>query len=272
MRVRAANAAGDGPWSAEASETPVTQVTAEFDEDVYTAIEGRGAVTITVTLSAAPGRTLTIPIRAMAMGGADADDYSRSATSVTFNSVDTSATFTVTATDDNLYDGDGNDETDHPELRDTALRACRPGMHSTSYDRNGLVDDEILVSSDLAPSTLKVGDEFRLLFVTNNRRNGSSSNIDVYDAHIQTDISDNGSDDIKDYVELFRVLGSTAAVDARDHTGTTYTSADKGVPIWWVEGPKAADDYEDFYNSGWDHRDPGRYSDGDEHDFPDSAD
>ena len=267
VRVRAANAAGDGPWSAEASETPVTQVTAEFDEDVYTAIEGRGAVTITVTLSAAPGRTLTIPIRAMAMGGADADDYSRSATSVTFNSVDTSATFTVTATDDNLYDGDGNDETVTLSFG-TLPPGVRPGMPSTATV--GLIDDEILVSSDLVPSSLKVGDEFRLLFVTNNRRNGTSGNIAVYDTHIQTDIGDNGSDDIKDYVEFFRVLGSTADVDARVHTGTTYTSANKGVPIWWVEGPKAADDYEDFYNGGWDHRDPGRYSDGDEHDFPDS--
>ena len=268
VRVRAGNDAGNGPWSAEASETPVTQVTAEFDADVYTAIEGRGAVTITVTLSAAPGRTVTISITAIAKGGADGDDYSRSAMSVTFNSADTSATFTVTATDDNFYDGDGNDETVTLSF-ETLPPGVRPGMPSTATV--GLIDDEILVSSDLVPSSFKVGDEFRLLFVTNNRRNGSNSNIDVYDAHIQTDISDNGSDDIKDYVELFRVLGSTAAVDARDHTGTTYTSADKGVPIWWVEGPKAADDYEDFYNSGWDHRDPGRYSDGDEHDFPDSA-
>ena len=265
VRVRAGNDAGEGPWSAEASETPVTPLTAEFGADAYTAIEGRGAVTITVTLSADPESTVIIPITVTENG---ADDYSLSANSVTFNSGDTSATFTVTANDDDFYDGDGNDETITLSFG-TLPSGVSPGAQPSTTV--ALVDNEILVSSDLVPSSFKVGDEFRLLFVTNNRRNGSSSDIAVYDAHIQTDISNNGSDDIKDYVELFRVLGSTAAVDARDHTGTTYTSADKGVPIWWVEGPKADDDYEDFYNSGWDHRDPGRYSDGDEHDFPDSS-
>ena len=83
VRVRAENDAGDGPWSAEASETPVTPLTAEFGADAYTAIEGRGAVTITVTLSADPERTVTIPITVTENGGAGADDYSLSANSVT---------------------------------------------------------------------------------------------------------------------------------------------------------------------------------------------
>ena len=51
------------------------------------------------------------------------------------------------------------------------------------------------------------------------------------------------------------MVGSTAAVDARDNTATTYTSGSgyKGVPIYWLNGNKAADDYEDFYNeTSWD--------------------
>ena len=47
-------------------------------------------------------------------------------------------------------------------------------------------------------------------------------------------------------------MGCTAAVDARDDTGTTYTSDDKGVPIYWLNGDKAADEYEDFYDETWD--------------------
>ena len=47
-------------------------------------------------------------------------------------------------------------------------------------------------------------------------------------------------------------MGSTADVDARDNTGTTYTSSDKGVPIYWLNGDKAADEYEDFYDETWD--------------------
>ena len=45
---------------------------------------------------------------------------------------------------------------------------------------------------------------------------------------------------------------STRRVDARVRTGTTYTAADKGVPIYWANGSKVADDYEDFYDGDWD--------------------
>ena len=42
--------------------------------------------------------------------------------------------------------------------------------------------------------------------------------------------------------------GCTAAVDARDNTSTTGT----GVPIYWLDGTKVADDYADFYDGSWD--------------------
>ena len=50
----------------------------------------------------------------------------------------------------------------------------------------------------------------------------------------------------------FRVVGSTADVDARDNTATTYTADDKGVAIYWLGGNKVADEYEDFYDETWD--------------------
>ena len=53
-------------------------------------------------------------------------------------------------------------------------------------------------------------------------------------------------------LKTFRAVGCTAAVDARDDTGTTYTSDDKGVPIYWLNGDRAADEYEDFYDETWD--------------------
>ena len=53
----------------------------------------------------------------------------------------------------------------------------------------------------------------------------------------------------------FRVVGSTADVDARDNTATTGT----GVRIYWLYGNKVADNYDDFYDGTWDdevaHRD-----------------
>ena len=50
---------------------------------------------------------------------------------------------------------------------------------------------------------------------------------------------------------------STSAVNARDHTGTapangsSYTTGE-GVPIYWVGGAKAADNYGDFWDNTWD--------------------
>ena len=48
------------------------------------------------------------------------------------------------------------------------------------------------------------------------------------------------------------MVGCTADTDARDNTATTYTTSDKGVPIYWLNGTKAADEYEDFYDESWD--------------------
>ena len=263
VRVRAMNDAGDGPWSEEASETPessIINVTAEFDEDAYTALEGRGAVTITVNLSADPGRSVTIPITVTGNGGADTSDYSLSATTVTINSGDTSATFTVTATDDDVYDGDGNGETLTLGFGSPLPSGVSPGAQSTATV--GLIDNEVLMGSDAVPASLNVGDEFRLLFVTSGERDPASSDIADYNAFVQAAAAE-GRAGIQAYSLQFRVLGSTADVSARGNTATHPDDDGPGEEIWWLNGPKAADDYGDFYNGSWDHRDPGRDEDGD---------
>ena len=52
---------------------------------------------------------------------------------------------------------------------------------------------------------------------------------------------------IRPYSDQFRVVGSTAAVDARDNRAPP-----AGVPIYWLNGAKVADHYADFYNDSWD--------------------
>ena len=76
----------------------------------------------------------------------------------------------------------------------------------------------------------------------------SSSDIATYNTWIQGLVA-NGHSTIQDYSSTFQVVGSTADVDARDNT---YTSDDKGVPTYWLDGDKVADDYEDFYDETWD--------------------
>ena len=111
----------------------------------------------------------------------------------------------------------------------------------------------LTVSSDwsLVPSGLGPGDRFRLMFISSGGRNATPTSIDTYNTWIQN-LAAAGHTDIQSYSSAFNVVGSTVAVDARDNTGTTYTSSDKGVPIYWLNGNKVADQYQDFYDGGWD--------------------
>ena len=120
-----------------------------------------------------------------------------------------------------------------------------------------------VVSADwgLIPTGLGAGAEFRLLFRTSGTRNAASTDIADYNTFVQTAAA-SGHADIQSHSLTFRVVGSTADVDARDNTNTTYTADDKGVAIYWLGGAKVADDYEDFYDGSWSNADAGKDEDG----------
>ena len=103
----------------------------------------------------------------------------------------------------------------------------------------------------LTPTGLTGGDQFRLLFFSSTKRDGSVTDIATYNTFIQN-LAAAGHTDVQAYSSGFKVVGCTADADARDNTSTTYTSTAKGVPIYWLDGTKAADDYEDFYDGSWD--------------------
>ena len=113
--------------------------------------------------------------------------------------------------------------------------------------------DEIRVPDDwaLKPSAVSAGGKFRLLFVTSTGHNASSSNIADYNRFVQ-DRAAAGHSSIRPFKGGFRAVGSTRTVDARDNTCTTGT----GVPIHWLNGNQAADDYADFYDDSWDDGSP----------------
>ena len=111
---------------------------------------------------------------------------------------------------------------------------------------------EVPSNWSLKPTGLSTGDKFRLLFLSSTKRdNASSTDIADYNTFVQG-LAAAGHTDIQDYSAGFRAVGCTADTDARDNTSTTYTSTDKGVPIYWLNGAKAADEYEDFYDGSWD--------------------
>ena len=122
----------------------------------------------------------------------------------------------------------------------------------------------------LKPAGLSAG-EFRLIFLSSTKHNAESSNIGTYNTFVQNRAAA-GHADIRDYSSAFKVVGCTADVDARDNTGTTHTSADRGVPIYWLNGTKVADNYQDFYNGTWDDEANDRNESGnDAHDTSQSA-
>ena len=122
-------------------------------------------------------------------------------------------------------------------------------------DIRGEIPTEVPVPENwsLTPSGLVGGEKFRLMFITGTgTRRPNSTEIEDYNAYVQSQAkASNAHTDIKDYAYHFRVLGSTADVDARDNTKTNpndYTS----VPIYWMGGTKVADNYGDFYDGTWD--------------------
>ena len=140
-------------------------------------------------------------------------------------------------------------------IQDTAgndAASFTTGMNSVAaVTNNSTVATEVPSTWSLKPTAVTAGTQFRLLFLSSTKRNATSTDIADYNTFIQG-LAAAGHADIQTYSTGFRAVGCTADTDARDNTYTTYTSTDKGVPIYWLNGAKAADEYEDFYDGSWD--------------------
>ena len=119
----------------------------------------------------------------------------------------------------------------------------------------------------LRPQGIATGETFRLLIVTSDRRNGESGNVDNYNNHVQ-DAVVSGHAAIQDYSSDFRALvGTKGGASPRDNTHSNEDSDGDGEQIWWLNGPRAADDYTDFYDGSWDHTNPVRLESGNSYTF-----
>ena len=120
---------------------------------------------------------------------------------------------------------------------------------------------------DLRPQGIATGETFRLLIVTSDRRNGESGNVDNYNNHVQ-DAVDDGHSAIRAYSSDFRALvGTRGGASPRDNTHSNKNSDGDGEQIWWLNGPRAADNYADFYDGSWDHTNPVRTESGSSYTF-----
>ena len=104
---------------------------------------------------------------------------------------------------------------------------------------------------ELIPGGLGSGDRFRLLFMTSTRRDATDPNLFTYDEFVRAAVAA-GHEAVQPHAALFRVVGSSRAVDAHNHTATNPSTDGVGVPIYWLNGPRVATDNADFWDSRWD--------------------
>ncbi len=170
------------------------------------------------------------------------------------------------------------DDGDTVDERITARLTSTPGSSSRSNLSGGIrfssatiqrtftvVDDDksLTVPADweLLPHGLVAGDTFRLLFATSLGKtdgtlSAASSDISDYDFLAVGDAS-NGHSAIHPYRAALKALISTPSVSLVSHNSLSGT----GEKIFWLSSApaaanKAADDYSDFLNGGWDSETP----------------
>ena len=93
----------------------------------------------------------------------------------------------------------------------------------------------------LKPAEVTGGGTFRLIFATSAKRDATATDIDTYNTFVQGQAAA-GHDAIQAYSSSFQVVGCTEDEDALGNTSTNYTASDTGVPIYWLNGNKVADD------------------------------
>ena len=106
---------------------------------------------------------------------------------------------------------------------------------------------DVTANGGINPATgiaWKVGDKYRLIFITSQLTNATSENIDDYNAFVQGVADAAGLGNANWYI-----VGSTRTVDARDNTGTNPNINGTGEAIFLMDGKfVVASNYADFWN------------------------
>ena len=185
---------------------------------------------------------------------------------------------TIVSYDVQYREGDSGGFTDGPQDVTVTITSIPGLMMNTSYQvqvratsaagdsewspngRGWTHAPEATVASGwrLLPGGLATGEKFRLLFVSHELE-WNRSQIDSYNEFVQGyAATERGHTDIRAHASGFRAVGCGKWVNARVNTGTQWSASDRGVPIHWLGGLTAADDYGDFYDGTWQNEDAPR--------------
>ncbi|MCY4428877.1 MAG: hypothetical protein OXC11_00580, partial [Rhodospirillales bacterium] len=96
---------------------------------------------------------------------------------------------------------------------------------------------------------LKPGQSFRLLFITEDKRDASSTKISDYNTFVQEQAGENS--ELELHKDKFRAVISTAAVHARDNTAAETAGDCECPPVYWVKGGSVVAPGGDLYEDDW---------------------
>ena len=131
-----------------------------FSASDYTATEGGDDAQVTVLLNAPAPSSIDIPLTAEGMNGATSDDWSGVPEEVTFNTGDTSRTFTVTATDDDVEDNNEMVALGFGDLPDSVVRGTpdRATVTLMNDDGNGPGTEPLTIAMTCGPDNTWSGE------------------------------------------------------------------------------------------------------------------
>jgi hypothetical protein len=100
-----------------------------------------------------------------------------------------------------------------------------------------------------APGNLNYGDQYRLVFVSRFTWWGDGTDISAYNTMLTNDANSIFSDPLVSALNSnWYLIGSTAAVDARDNTNTNPVTDGAGVPIYNLVGLRVANNNSDLWD------------------------
>ena len=242
------------------NDTPVSAQTANSVSVPATFIAPEQTATFSVTFAGDPGAAVTV---AATLAGGTATGAAACTTSGTdYKSGGISATLTSGDTSHDIFAinicGDAAAEADETfvitwtasaSVFDSSAANCDSGTVCTTTVT--IVDEDTVFDLPghwaLKPDDVDPGEEFRLLFITSARVDATAPDMRVYNQFVQG-LASNGHGDIQRLGLHFRAVGCTQAVDALTNANLGGT----GVPIYYLNGGKMADDYADFLDGSWD--------------------
>ncbi len=100
------------------------------------------------------------------------------------------------------------------------------------------------------PPGLTEGQQYRLVFLTSEKRDATSTDIADYNTFVNG-VAKSESSLLKSIDTTWTAIASTSAVAAINNTNTPTSTT--GIPIYMIDGTKVADDYADLWDGSIDH-------------------